>query len=479
MTTKKIFLSQLPQEVSRLIEEFPELEVILKELENGGSGTIIEILNAHGIRLDTVDENLAMVIGTLSNHNVSIEDLQAASAYLRTDVDNLTEVVSGKADGILINGDLIPGNVNFKAGANIHMSFDETTQTVTIIGGGTNAADGVPVGTVSYFTSITPPAGWMECDGRILNAVEYPDLFNVIGTSFGAGTDGEFKLPDLRGEFLRGWDHGRGTDLGRGFGTHQEDELKSHDHRIQYTETSQAAGELAWGFDSGPGVQQIEYQQTTMTGGTETRPKNTSLLPFIRVKPVSTTILDAVSTMEGRLDTIEPIVNSNATQFAGMKSTVQGMDTRLTAAQQAISVIQTTDTQLIETVTKLQELITVMKSDLEEVKDIMASNYTTTEQFNLLQDRVTVLETGMSTLQGSLENLTTQVATLSDTANEARTIAQSVAADVIEINQNVSLLTTAMTDHETRIYNLEFPPVAPPDDTEPPQESEPAPEETP
>ncbi|HAW3150964.1 TPA: phage tail protein, partial [Escherichia coli] len=55
--------------------------------------------------------------------------------------------------------------------------------------------------------SATPPTGWIKCNGAPFSAEEYPELAKVYPTK---------KLPDLRGEFIRGWDDGRGADSGRG-----------------------------------------------------------------------------------------------------------------------------------------------------------------------------------------------------------------------------------------------------------------------
>lgn len=66
------------------------------------------------------------------------------------------------------------------------------------------------------------PSGWLPADGRLVSRSLYASLFAAIGTTYGAG-DGStnFALPDLRGEFLRGWDDGRGVDASRGLGTPQ------------------------------------------------------------------------------------------------------------------------------------------------------------------------------------------------------------------------------------------------------------------
>lgn len=80
-----------------------------------------------------------------------------------------------------------------------------------------------PAGTVSYFASQDPPLGYLECNGQAVNRFDFPELFRAIGTLYGSG-DGvnTFNLPDLRGEFIRGWDHTRGVDPGRNFGSFQE-----------------------------------------------------------------------------------------------------------------------------------------------------------------------------------------------------------------------------------------------------------------
>lgn len=69
------------------------------------------------------------------------------------------------------------------------------------------------VGKIEPFARTVAPIGWLECDGQAVNRTDYPNLFLQIGTLFGAGNGTTtFNLPDLRGEFIRGWDHGKGTD---------------------------------------------------------------------------------------------------------------------------------------------------------------------------------------------------------------------------------------------------------------------------
>ena len=152
-------------------------------------------------------------------------------------------------------------------------SFGSSTYWMPIIG------IDVPVGAILAFASDTPPDGWLECNGAEVSRTDYADLFNVIGTTFGAG-DGSttFNLPDLRGEFIRGWDNGRGVDSERVFGSWQADELRSHNHSIQGNNYS---GEIIVTIE-GSSSQPLHTAYTGYTGGSETRPRNVALMFCIK-----------------------------------------------------------------------------------------------------------------------------------------------------------------------------------------------------
>ena len=96
----------------------------------------------------------------------------------------------------------------------------------------------VPTGSVHMMATTTVPSGYLECDGSAISRTTYSDLFSTIGTAFGAG-DGSstFNIPDLRGEFVRGWDNSKGTDSGRNFGTSQSDQNAQHNHTATTTIT--------------------------------------------------------------------------------------------------------------------------------------------------------------------------------------------------------------------------------------------------
>jgi microcystin-dependent protein len=137
-----------------------------------------------------------------------------------------------------------------------------------------------PPGCVAHFAMNAPPTGWLKANGAAVSRTTYAALFTAIGTTFGTG-DGSttFNVPDLRGEFTRGWDDGRGVDTARAFGSAQADEFKSHTHAQDATTIRTTVG-AAVNVDGSVG--RATGGTTAATGGTETRPRNIALLACIK-----------------------------------------------------------------------------------------------------------------------------------------------------------------------------------------------------
>jgi len=88
-------------------------------------------------------------------------------------------------------------------------------------------------GMIAYFGRATAPAGWLKANGATVSRTTYAALFTSIGTTWGAGNGTTtFVLPDLRAEFLRGWDDGRGGDASRALGTFQGSQNLAHVHGV-------------------------------------------------------------------------------------------------------------------------------------------------------------------------------------------------------------------------------------------------------
>lgn len=143
---------------------------------------------------------------------------------------------------------------------------------------------GIP-GEVSYFAMQNAPSGWLKANGAEVSRSTYADLFAAIGTRFGAGNGSTtFNLPDLRGEFIRGWDDGRGVDAGRSFGSFQADEFRSHNHPLIGNDRGTIGSQL---FASGLYQDDAERAASDpdsigYRGGDETRPRNVALLACIK-----------------------------------------------------------------------------------------------------------------------------------------------------------------------------------------------------
>jgi microcystin-dependent protein len=136
------------------------------------------------------------------------------------------------------------------------------------------------VGSVISVAYSTAPTGYLKANGAAISRSTYSTLFTAIGTTFGVG-DGSttFNVPDLRGEFVRGWDDSRGVDSGRGFGSFQADDFKSHTHTVAIAISRNPAIQNTAGGSTLGGSGSIT---SSSVGGTETRPRNIALLYCIK-----------------------------------------------------------------------------------------------------------------------------------------------------------------------------------------------------
>lgn len=181
--------------------------------------------------------------------------------------------------GMSSNGSSLVAAADYAAMRTL-LSIYSSAQVDSAITAAVGAIASVPTGIVAPFARNTAPSGWLECDGAAVSRTTYAALFTAIGTTWGAG-DGSttFNVPDLRGEFVRGWDHGKGTDSGRSFASSQADDLKAHTHNVTHYNSGGSGG--VEGGAAGPGGTS-GTQATSSTGGTETRPRNIALLYAVK-----------------------------------------------------------------------------------------------------------------------------------------------------------------------------------------------------
>lgn len=157
----------------------------------------------------------------------------------------------------------------------------------------------VPTGSVFYIASSSVPNGYLQAAGQAVSKLTYPTLWAALGSP--ATTVGDaantFRLPDLRGEFIRGWDNGRGIDTNRSLMSYQEDQIERHKHVAPYAEAFGAPfGQTSsTGYQGSGRTDYDNYLYFTNDGsdyngvvntagvmGTETRPRNVALMPIIK-----------------------------------------------------------------------------------------------------------------------------------------------------------------------------------------------------
>lgn len=201
--------------------------------------------------------------------------------------------------------------VNTGTGANQIVKLDGSAKLPAVDGSQlTNLVGIVPVGGVIACANSTVPTGFLECNGAAIDRTTYAALFTAIGTTYGVGNGSTtFNIPDLRGEFLRGWDNSRGIDTGRVIGSTQTDEVESHLHSAgsiitntigahSHTYPIDGNGSAGSGTPylmqtnltpAGANASSIagDHSHTTSgntasTGGSETRPRNIAMMYIIK-----------------------------------------------------------------------------------------------------------------------------------------------------------------------------------------------------
>ena len=109
----------------------------------------------------------------------------------------------------------------------------------------------MPIGCIFCYPSPICPDGFLPCAGRELSKKEYPELYALIKDTWGE-TKNSFFLPDLQGQFVRGWDKEHNIDPEREFGSLQNDSFQGHSHEFNLDSVSvETAGQhdhdLYWG----------------------------------------------------------------------------------------------------------------------------------------------------------------------------------------------------------------------------------------
>lgn len=297
-------------------------------------GTLSEAnLGLAGKASPTFTGNVAIPAGTVSSLPISFTG-DTNTGFFKNSADDFSIVTGGTrrahfdSNGITLrdrkalrlrdtsNSNFIaiqaPSNVSSDITLTLPNSDGDANDVLQSDGSGnlsfTALPQAVPTGSVHMMATTIAPSGYLKCNGTAISRTTYAALFAIIGTTHGAG-DGSstFNVPDLRGEFVRGWDDSRGVDSGRSFGSSQSDQNQQHNHTatatssvtdpghfhdVPYTNSDSGDGVIE---ESGTGFSGVEPTNSATTGisvstsvsiansgGNEARPRNVAMMYVIK-----------------------------------------------------------------------------------------------------------------------------------------------------------------------------------------------------
>ena len=284
---------------------FGKLEVI-RDVSISGNSNIVGNLSVLG----------NSTIGGNVTANSFIRSGGASNAFLKADgsIDTTTNITEATVGGAVDNtgGQLVlrSGTGGFSAGivtttsltvnGNATITGILTATNITGVSSVSDASGGylsTPPGTIITIAASTAPTGYLKANGASLSTTTYASLFAAIGYTFG-GSGGSFSVPDLRGEFIRGWADNRAVDTGRTFGSSQAEMINQHRHWVSaaqvddrnFTGSGGNTQDLGLVSDAG------SYSETDPNSGSgrytrndpgfgsnnETRPRNIALLYCIK-----------------------------------------------------------------------------------------------------------------------------------------------------------------------------------------------------
>ena len=284
-----------------------DLNVCLGDIQSSNSGSSAPTTTvAYKIWADTAN-NLLKIRNSANNGWLTLGDL--------TDANNLglaTKASPTFSGTVTSGGDIVmsgTGSLQLPTGTTAQRPTPATgdirfNTTLTQFEGYNGSAWGeianeVPAGSVFSFATSTVPSGYLECNGAAVSRSTYASLFSSISTTWGVG-DGSstFNLPDLRGQFVRGWDNSAGVDSGRSFASSQSDQNKAHNHSVNDSGHNHTIGNWGGNFGGGSGALTFRNDvsgtngsiiQNSTTGisiqndgGTEVRVKNYALMYVIK-----------------------------------------------------------------------------------------------------------------------------------------------------------------------------------------------------
>ena len=195
---------------------------------------------------------------------------ERSGSLFKYTLDSIKQLFSSIADGFLpISGGTMTGplllvnSTPSTAATAASKGYVDSAVSAAIAASTINLA-----GSISMWGAAMPPAGWLECNGQ--STAGYPNLIAIYGTN----------VPDLRAEFIRGWDHDRDIDVNRELLSFQPQSIQAHTH--QYNITQIVPSSFGSNYVTGGRAENPLSSTTSSTGTAETRPRNVALMFIVK-----------------------------------------------------------------------------------------------------------------------------------------------------------------------------------------------------
>ena len=255
----------------------------LRYINNGEP--LNEVILNRGLR--DIEDNLEELFSRIGGATIGTPD-PTADAVARRDENGTAEFGSPTTDKHPLRGNDVVNNLESDAGnkplsASMGKQISDNFEQ--------QLAGAFPIGSIIMYTGDVSQLSnatdkWAVCDGSSLPKTGFDPLFQIIGTTYGEPNPSDFNVPDLRSEFVRGADNGRGVTGGHALGSSQGDEFKSHTHTLYGNDLANNPDQL-----TAPGLYQDDAENAAQddgsiqsTGGSETRPRNVALNYIIKIQ---------------------------------------------------------------------------------------------------------------------------------------------------------------------------------------------------
>lgn len=254
-------------------------------------------VKANTLEINTLSTNKIQVASTTEDHQVNFGTTSLYSVYVkRTTPYNLYVKPSNQTEAnapLWIDRTLNEVHLPKVTVGKIRTAPTAGTPTGPTVDPNDLFRHVMPVGSVLMWPNVTPPAGWFECNGNEYDPNLYNELFTVLQYTYGTGTiSTNFRVPDLRGAFVRGLDNSKNLDPGRTLGVVQSDGIKNHYHitsnPVNLVHNSTTTGVQRWRTAAAAESWADTVNSNTLLQGnnfggiTETRPVNYALVYIIK-----------------------------------------------------------------------------------------------------------------------------------------------------------------------------------------------------